>query len=116
MVGRARASDGGLVRAHRPSRPPGPLAGDRINPLLALMHDGVVHLDAHDAADAHVRSRGAERDRIGPLAARHVKPNTAAGADRCRHAHVAQTRTRCQPGPEPPAETPNIAWALIAGS
>jgi len=98
-------SVGGMVCAHRPGGPPGSLAGDRINPLLALVHDGVVHLDAHDATDAHVRSRRAERSGIGPLAARQVEPNAAAGADRCRHAHIAQTRTRSQPRPETPAET-----------
>src|SRR5262249_60233915 len=78
----AGTSVDGMVCAHRPGGPPGSLAGDRINPLLALVHDGVVHLDAHDATDAHVRSRRAERSGIGPLAARQVEPNTAAGPER----------------------------------
>ena len=47
-------SDGRTVRAHRPGRAPGPLAGGRIHSLLALVHDNLVHPGAHDTTGAHV--------------------------------------------------------------
>ena len=51
---RAGRSDSRMVGPHRPGRAPGPLAGGRINPLLALVHDNLVHPDAHDTTGAHV--------------------------------------------------------------
>jgi hypothetical protein len=43
-----------MVCAHRPGRAPGPLAGGRIDALLALMYDDLVHPDAHDTTGAHL--------------------------------------------------------------
>jgi hypothetical protein len=47
-------SGGGEVGANRPGRAPGLLAGDKVNSRLALVDDGVVDPDTHDAACAHV--------------------------------------------------------------
>jgi len=79
-----------MVCAHRPGRAPGPLTGGRIHPLLALVHDNLVHPDAHDTTGAHVRPRHAARAPAKLLPARQLIADTAPRAGRRRYTHTTR--------------------------
>src|SRR5215813_7734748 len=85
---RYRASGSKLFGAHGPGRAPGPLAGDRIDPLLALMYDNLVHPDAHDTTGTHVRPRWAARTPAQLQPARQLIADTASRASRRGSIHT----------------------------
>ena len=79
-----------MVCAHGPGRAPGPLAGGRIHPLLALVYDDLVHPDAHDTTGAHVGARGAARAPAKLLPARQLIADAASGASRRGYTHTTR--------------------------
>jgi len=89
------ASGSGIVCAHCPGRAPGPSASGRVDALLALMYDNLLHPDAHRATGAHVRPRRAVPAQARLRWARQFIADTASRASRRRYTHAARIAHGC---------------------
>jgi hypothetical protein len=96
---RMRTSDRRMVCAHRPGRTPGSPASGRIDALLALMYDGLVHPDAHGTTGAHVRPRYAPQTLAERRPARQLIADAASRASR-GYTHASRLAHDCGALPE----------------